>query len=175
MSDSVKIAEASRLARLLKGTSSVSEEDIRNRVAREFFGEAGIPAHLAEGWAVFDDWRNKRAEAGYPVPPGGTLVTGYSSVLAAVAADLHTKAAAHLRIDAIHVRVVIKNKEFKVLVPNPPTEWVLPVANGVAEYVASETADLVTVAMMALMHRCAECAYRRVDLDPEVAPVRSAK
>lgn len=185
MSDSVKLADGARLARTLRGSSTETEEDLRNRVAREFFGEEGIPAHLAEGWAVFDDWRTKRAEAGYPVPPGGVLVTGYSSAIAAVAAELHTRAAAALKLEARYVRVVGVNKELRVRVVDPPISWILPEAEGVTPgdessyqkavqaFVNRETEGLRSLAMLDLVTLCTQCTLRRADLDPEVAPVRS--
>lgn len=180
-----KLADGARLARAMRGSSTETEEDIRNRVAREFFGEAGIPAHLAEGWAVFDDWRTKREEVGYPVPPGGVLVTGYSAVLASVAAQLHTRAAEMLKLDVQYVRVVGVNKELRVRVIDPPISWILPDATGVipgdeASYQAAvqafvdKTTDrLRALFMLELGNLCAQCTWRRADLDQEVAPVRS--
>lgn len=111
--------------------------ELRDRAVRRFFGEQGIPPHLKEGWAVLEESRRARAEAGYPLPPGGVLLLGVVSVVAGCLAEMHTALAdmLHLSVDAIRMR--IERDERGGLVPMAdiavPDDWLLPCAKDPAQ------------------------------------------
>jgi hypothetical protein len=133
--EDLKRAEAVALGLSAEWTPE-KEAEIRDRIAREFFGEEGLPPHLKEGWAVLEQSRAARAEVGYPLPPGGCLALGRSSVVAGALAEMHTGLARllNLSVDCIRLRLDRSDGNYKPVADvEVPPDWVIPVAANVTD------------------------------------------
>jgi hypothetical protein len=133
--EDLKRAEAVALGMEAEWTAE-KEAEIRDRIAREFFGEEGLPKHLREGWAVLEQSREERAKVGYPLPPGGCLTLGRSSVIAGALAEMHTGLARllNLSVDCIRLRLDKSGGNYTPVADvEAPKDWVIPVAADVID------------------------------------------
>jgi hypothetical protein len=127
------LKQAEAVARSLQAEYTPEKDaEIRDRIAREFFGEGGIPPGLYQGWAILEDLRKKRAEVGYPLPPGGVMILGYQSVLAGCLAEMHQSLAAVLGVSVDAIRMSVRKDSRGKPVPaasfTPPDDWVIPIS-----------------------------------------------
>lgn len=114
-------------------------ERARQRAAADFFRDPGLPEDvqkdLLEGWDVYQERVRVREEAGSPLPPGGCLTLGESSVLAQCLADFHMALAEILGVptEAVKLRIdgggpvapnVIQSAKRKVIADvELPEDW----------------------------------------------------
>jgi len=128
------VEEAKAYASGMIPNPSLLKEEIVDRVARQFFGEHGIPKHLQAGWAIYQDSRKHREEVGYPLVPGGCLALGVESVVAGCLAEMHTGLAILLNMEPEYIHMKIERTESGQLEPRadvaPPSDWIVPTASG---------------------------------------------
>ena len=182
--DKSDLQKAAAVARSLDGSTRETEEQLRDRAVAKFFGEQGIPPHLKNGWAVLETNRKHRAEVGYPLPPGGCLTTGYESVVAGAMAEVHSHLARVLVLDAKFIKLGLRRDsrgkmQLEAKIVDPPDNWVVPAVQTARDYdeaVRQHVARAVGVLNGHFQNTVAErlgvYAFRRVDVDQEVAPVR---
>jgi len=147
---------------------------LRSQIARDFFGEAGIPSDLQEGWDVLEQQRKVRAEVGFPLPPGGTFTLGFDSVIAGATEEFHRSLAQALGVDhaLLSIKVVRNGKR---ILPEASLDWerakiVVPVERGqtydeaVAARVYALAAPLIMRYEVSLYERLGVYARKRVDV-----------
>jgi hypothetical protein len=159
-------------------------EEIRDRAVRRFFGEAGVPPHLAAGWAQLDEDRRLREEIGAPLPPGGVLLLGRESVIAGCMAELHGGLAAMLSISVDRIRLKLDRTPHGRLSPiadiDLPSDWLLPVATSGDDPDAATERYLAQCVEMANAHfrrsvsaRLGSCDTHRPDVAQPISHVEA--
>jgi len=181
-----KLKQAANYARQMSALPSPEDEEkLRDKIARDFFGEKGIPPELKQGWAVLEQLRKEREKVNYPLPPGGCLLLGRESVLAGCMAELHTALAnmLHMSVDCIRLR--LEKDDFGKIRPaadvEPPDDWVIPVAKNVNESPAAAAQRYLQQCLnagskwfaAAVSERLDGCESRRTDLEQPGIPWRS--
>jgi len=158
-----------------------SEEAIRDRIARQFFGEAGIPKELKEGWAVLEQLRENRLKVGYPLPPGGCLLLGREAAVAGCLAEMHTALANMLRISVDRIKLRLERNDLGQINPvadiDVPNDWVVPIAGTKEDPNEAAKTYLAACVRMAshqfrimISDRLQICDDRRLDIVQEMAP-----
>jgi hypothetical protein len=131
--DRQQLLEGQAVARQLTAENSKTQRMvIRDQIARQFFGEAGIPPEMHHGWAALEQLREHREEVGYPLPPGGCLVLSRESVVAGCLAEMHAGLAAALRLETGDIKMKLEATPEGYLKPvadiSVPDDWIIPVA-----------------------------------------------
>ena len=172
--------EAARLAGMV--------EQMRGRAAAEFFADPGLhpdlQKDLQEGWLVLQERRVERAKAGVPLPPGGCLVLGDSSVVAQCLAEFHNRLAESLGVEVGAVKLRREHGSVVADVQLPegwPTAEVLRgqlasvVASGrpvdkelIANYLRFLVAGLNEIYARDVRQRLQACRQVRAELFPRV-------
>ena len=124
--------------------------ELRDRAARAFFDEAGIPPDLKRGWAVLEERRREREKVRAPLPPGGCFLLGYQAIVAGCLAEIHSILCGWLRLPPSAIRLRLERTEklglrkFRPVADfEIPDDWVLPVGGEVAQKVLGAGASAV--------------------------------
>jgi len=177
-----QLLEAQRLARTLKAVQTAEgRESIRNKIAQQFFGEEGIPSEISEGWEVLEEARRVRSEMGYPLPEGGCLVLGTSSVIAGCMAEMHMVLSGKLDLPANSIHLKLTKTEDGRLQPvadiELPEGWLLPRADprrdpgeAVQEYLSQAVQEASRHFRVIVSERLRSCMTRRSEGIQAVEP-----
>jgi hypothetical protein len=170
--EDLKAAEA--VAKALLGERTPEKEaEIRDRIAREFFADTGIPPGMYRGWAILEDLRKKRAEIGYPVPPGGVMLLGYQSVMGSCLAEMHTALAIALGVPpgaiTLSVQWDARRRPIPVASFDPPQDWIAPTGD-IGAYVGDALNRLRATYWFTLEMRLAAVDKIRPELQQPLEP-----
>jgi hypothetical protein len=123
--------------------------ELKDRAARAFFDEEGIPHDLKQGWVVLEERREQRAKVGFPLPPGGRFFMSYQTVVAGCLAEVHSILCNWLKLpaDAIRMRLAlvegIGGSQYKPVADfEIPKDWILPVSGEVVNQVIGSRGEL---------------------------------
>lgn len=176
-----KIKQAEQYARAMIPLAASDEEQIRNRIANQFFGEDGIPPALKQGWIALEQRRKMREQVGYPLPPGGCFILGYQATVAGLMAELHTILARTLKMDPKHIKMQLMKHASGSIYPaieiDPPKEWLLPITMDIKDPKVAEQQYLRAIILegqmwwhKAVKERMPRCDSYRRDLRQPIAP-----
>jgi hypothetical protein len=162
-----KIRRAEMMARAMV-PEQLDTERLKDEAVRSFFGEDGIPPDLKEGWGIYEQRREARAEVGAPLPPGGCLVLGREATIAGVVAEAHMKLSAVLRIDSKAVKLRIKRDDAGrlnlVADVDPPNDWIMPIQlDGLAQSPDEAAKAYIKVSLVRINLWFRETAAARLD------------
>lgn len=179
--DEVRIA-ANYARNLTPIITKEKEEEIRNRIARDFFAGGDLPDDLKRGWAVLEQLRKHRQEIQYPLPPGGCFLLGRESVIAGCMAEMHTALSKMLRISPENIKIRLERDEAGHIQPvadiETPGDWIMPVkAHGdksaeemTRDYLERFTKIASQWFKETVSQRLSVCEDRREELMQEVVP-----
>lgn len=100
------------------------------------FGLDEIPESIERGWDRIEARTKMFSEAGRPIPRGGCLLLGQSSVVGGALAEMHMELCSVLKVgaDSIDLRLDNVAGDIKPVVDiRVPDGWVLPVANQIKD------------------------------------------
>jgi hypothetical protein len=178
------IRKAELLARgMTPQQTEASVERLKDEAVRSFFGEAGIPPDLKQGWAIYEQRRKQRAKVGAPLPPGGCLLLGREATVAGVMAEAHMKLSVALRIDSAAIKLRLKRDDADrvnlVADVDPPNDWIMPVSVGGEAQTPQEAAKIYIKSALIQINawfreevgrRLDACAVVRTDLQQALEP-----